>query len=586
MKNFLKMVFASTLGVCLASVILSLFAFFLFLAVLAGSGSSPQYKPAKNSVLKIDLSGVVSDRVVDDPLGSLFGDVSGQQSLDNIIQAIKKAKENDHISGIYLKGSLTFSAGTASIDAIRTALKDFKESGKFIVAYGDNYSQSSYYVSSLADKVFLNPEGMVNLHGMAATPMFYTGLLEKLGVKVEIFKVGTFKSAVEPYMLDKMSEANREQVTSYMGSIWNNISSTIAADRGYTADSLNALIDKGLLFAAPAELLKGGLVDSLLFVPEVEEYFEKRLDVEEVKMASVSDMQSVPWKKKKEQKDKIAILYAEGEITDARSGLFQGNSVISDKEYVEELRKLKDDKEVKAVVFRINSPGGSGYISEQIWKEVVELKKEKPIVVSMGDVAASGGYYIACAADWIIAQPTTITGSIGVFGMFPNFEGLYGKVGLTSDVVKTNTYADLGDPSRAMRADEKALVQNYVERFYDIFLTRCADGRGKTKAAIDSIGQGRVWSGEQALSIGLVDELGDLYRAVEVAAEKAGIENYSTVKLPQDKDFLTLLLEESLGNVKTRMMKEMLDDTEYRHLLLISRIKQQDIIQARLPFDF
>lgn len=585
MKNFLKMVFASTIGVCLASVILSVMAFFFFMTMLISSGSSVRYTPAEKTVLKINLSGTVNDRVIEDPLNGLFGSASEQQRLGDIVNAIKKAKENDRIKGIYLKGSIAFSAGTASVDAIREALTDFKESGKFIVAYADNYSQGAYYVSSLADKVFLNPQGMINLHGMASMPTFYTGLLEKLGVKVEIFKVGTFKSAVEPLMLDKMSEANREQVTSYLGSLWGNVSAGIAADRGYVADSLNALVNKGLLFASPDELLNAGLVDSLLYVPEVEEYLEKRLEVDELKMALVSDLKNLPWKSKKESKNQIAVLYAEGEITEINSGLYQATTVISDKEYVEELRKLKDDEAVKAVVFRINSPGGSGYISEQIWKEVVELKKEKPIVVSMGDVAASGGYYIACAADWIVAQPTTITGSIGVFGMFPNFEGLYGKVGLSSDVVKTNTYADLGDPSRAMRADEKALIQGYVERFYDVFLTRCAEGRGKTKAEIDAIGQGRVWSGEQALSIGLVDELGGLERAIEVAAERAELEDYSTQRYPQDKDIFSLLLEQSMGSMKMRIVKDLVDEPEYRHLLFIKRIKQQDNIQARLPFE-
>lgn len=579
------MVLASTVGVCLASVVLSFLAFIFFMAIIASSGSSSTYSLRKNSILKIELSGTLNDRVVSDPLEGLFGEATKQQSLGDIISAIKKAKDNENIKGIYLKGGPVFSAGTASRDAIRSALKEFKESGKFVVAYSDNYSQSAYHVSSLADKVFLNPQGMLDLHGLAANPTFYTGLLEKLGVKMEVFKVGTFKSAVEPFMLDKMSDANREQLTSYLGSLWKNISTEIATDRNCSVDSLNAFINKGVLFSDPENLIGMGLVDSLVYTTEVEKYFEETLGVEEVKMALVSDMKSVP-SKEKTYDDKIAVLFAEGEITSISTGMFRTGTVISDEEYVKELKKLRKNKDVKAVVFRINSPGGSGYMSEQIWKEVVELKKEKPVVVSMGDVAASGGYYIACAADWIIAQPTTITGSIGVFGNFPNFEGLYGKIGLTTDVVKTNTFADFGDVSRAMRADEKALLQGYVERFYDVFLTRCADGRGKTKAEIDSIGQGRVWTGEQALEIGLVDELGDLSLAIEVAAEKAGLEHYSTSRYPQDKDFLTLLLEQSMGNVKMRLVKDLVDETEFKHVLLVNRIKQQDKIQARLPFDF
>ncbi len=585
MKDFLKMVFASALGVCVASVLLSILSFFIFAVIIAGMGVSSKYKPDKNSILKIELKGTINDRVISDPFSEFIRDMGTQQSLSDILDAIKKAKENDNIKGIYIKNNLSFSAGTASLDAIRTALKNFKDGGKFIVAYADNYTQSCYYVSCLADKVFLNPQGSVDLRGLAASPMFYKGLMDKLGIQMEIFKVGTFKSAVEPFMLNKMSDANREQVTSYMGSIWNNVSTAIAEDRKYTLDGLNALVNKGVSFSSSSDLLAWGLVDSLVYVPEIEEYFEKKLDVEDVNVALVSDMKSVAFKDKKDVKDKIAILFAEGEITEASTGFFSSNAVITDKEYVKELRKLKDDENVKAVVFRVNSPGGSGYMSEQIWREVVELKKEKPVIVSMGDVAASGGYYISCAADVIVAQPTTITGSIGVFGMFPNFEGLYGKVGLSSDVVKTNVYADMGDPSRQMRTDEKQLVQNYIEQFYDLFLTRCSEGRGKTKAQIDSIAQGRVWTGEQALSIGLVDELGDLDRAIEIAAEKAELKKYSVKKYPQEKDFLTRLLEESMGDVKMKMTKGLLDDVEFRHLMLVRNIKKQDKIQARLPFE-
>ncbi len=588
MKNFIKMVFASAIGVCIASIVLSFISFFMFLAIFAGTSRSKAFTPEKNTVLKIELNGVLNDRVLDNPFAGMFGDEVQEQSLTDVLDAIKKAKENDNIKGIYIKSTMTFSAGVSSLETIREALKDFKESGKFIVTYGDNYSQGCYYVSALADKVLLNPLGMVDLHGMAATPMFYKGLLDKLGVKMEIFKVGTFKSAVEPFMLDKMSDANREQVTSYMGNIWENITKDIAADRQLDVNGLNALIDEGLLFSNPQKVQEVGMVDSLLYAPEVEEYLKNLLDLKDlkdVKIASVADLKSLPFKDKKEYSEKIAVLFAEGEITTASTGFFQANTIISDEEYVKELRKLKDNEDIKAVVFRVNSPGGSGYISEQIWREVVELKKVKPIVVSMGDVAASGGYYISCAADWIVAEPTTITGSIGVFGMFPNFEGLYGKVGLTSDVVKTNTFADLGDPSRQMRPDEKVLIQKYIEEFYDIFLNRCADGRKMTKAAIDSIGQGRVWSGEQALAIGLVDELGTLDRAIAVAADRAGLKNYTKVNYPEPKSFWEAFMEESMGSIKMRITKGLLDDVEFRHLMMVRNIKQQDKIQARLPFE-
>ena len=585
MKNFLKMVFASALGVALGSILLvCLFIFLMFTMVISSAGSS-KYVPEKNSILKLELNGILNDRVVSNPFAELMGDKIPQQSLTDVINAIKKAKENENIRGIYIKNQPAFSAGTASLEAIRKSLLDFKESGKFIVSYGDSYTQSGYYVSSVADEVFLNPQGIIDLHGLAAMPTFYTGLLEKLGVKMQIFKVGTFKSAVEPYMLDKMSEANREQVTSYVGNIWENVSSSIALSRNYEVDSLNALINKGVFLLPAEKIMELGLADSLLYLSEMEDYFEKRLDKENLSIALVSDMKSVPFKDKKKHNEKIAVLYAEGEITDASTGFFPSNSVITDKEYVEELKKLKEDEDVKAVVFRINSPGGSGFMSEQIWREVVELKKEKPIIVSMGDVAASGGYYIACASDWIVAQPTTITGSIGVFGMFPNFEDLYGKIGLSSDVVKTNTYSDFGDLSRAMRKDEMVLMQNYVEQFYDVFLERCADGRGKTKAQIDSIGQGRVWTGEQAISLGLVDELGGLDRAIEIAAERAGLDKYSLVQYPADKGAFAAFLDLSSRDVKMHITKGILDDTEFRHLLLVNNLKKQDKLQARLPFE-
>ena len=588
MKDFLKMMFASTLGVFIASFLFGLISIFFFIGIIASSTSSQTYVPKKNSVLEINLSGTMSDRVIDNPFASFFSsDEIKELSMVDVISAIEKAKENKNIKGIYLKGELLYS-GISSIEAIRKALIDFKESGKFVVAYGGTYSQGAYYLSSVADKVILNPQGMVDLHGLASMPMFYTGLLEKLGVKVEIFKVGTFKSAVEPFMLNKMSDANREQVKSYMGSLWDNISSNISSTRNINRDILNDLINEGLLLKDASYLMSAGLVDTLLYSTEADDYVKELVGLEKkekLNLASVNQAKTLTGKEKNNEKDIVAVLFAEGEITSAPSGAFNTSSVISDKEYVKELRKLKEDENVKAVVFRVNSPGGSAYMSEQIWKEVVELKKEKPIIVSMGDYAASGGYYISCGADWIIAEPTTLTGSIGIFGIMPSFEGLMGKVGLTTDTEKTNKYADFGGMSRPLNTDEKNLLQAYVDRGYDTFLTRCSEGRNKTKAEIDSIGQGRVWTGEQALKNGLVDELGGIDRAIEVAAQKAGMEKFRISHYPEQKDFFTLLMEESMGEAKMRIIKGLMNDVEFRHFTFLKNLENLDYIQARMPFD-
>jgi protease-4 len=589
MKDFLKTVVASALGVCIALTVLSTVLFtgilILFITLMAGTESAHAPILQENEVLKIELTGLLTDRSINDPLAWLAGKQAKQQTLTDILDAIRKAKEIPQIKGIYIKNSRLFFAGRSSLGAIRRALQDFKASGKFIIAYGDDYSQSCYYLSCAADRLLLNPQGMIDLNGLAAMPTFYKGLMDKLGVKMEIFKAGTFKSAVEPYMLDKMSEPNRQQTASCLSNIWKNISSEIAADRCMTVAQLDSLINSGLLFATARHTQEAGLVDSLLYLTEMEHYMKSLTASDSPHLLSVHDLKMLPFHDQPLCAEKIAVLFAEGEITMAPTGFFPSGTVITEKEYVEELQQLKNDDNVKAVVLRINSPGGSGYISEQIWHEVAALRGEKPVVVSMGDVAASGGYYIACAADSIVAEPTTITGSIGVFGMFSTLEGLYGKAGLSSDAVKTHAFADFGDVSRSMRAGERALVQRHVEHFYDLFLTRCADGRQMSKAAIDSIGQGRVWTGEQALAIGLVDELGGLDRAIEIAAEQAGLEAFSRVDLPGEKDFLLSLIDDLSGNIRLKMAKGLLDDTAFRHLMMIENLRRQDLIQARLPFE-
>lgn len=580
MKEFFKSLLASILG---CSIVLGI-CFLIFFIVLAAMSAKESYTLKDNTVLTLKLEGILSERVEEEnPLLAMLNQNSEPQiGLDDIVSSIKKAKENDKIKGIYINAG-AFSASSASLKEMRDQLVDFKESGKFIVAYSDVYTQGCYYLSSVADKLIMNPEGHLDLHGLSASPMFYKGLLDKIGIEMQIFKVGTFKSAVEPFMLDKMSDANREQVSSYIGDMWSTITSEISASRNISVEKLNVITDSLALFKKSEVCVQDGLVDTLMYETGVREYLKTLLTgvekAKDVRLASVKDMTTVPFENKSKSKDIIAILYAEGSITDG-----SGTDGITSKRFVKELEKLKDNDKVKAVVFRVNSPGGSAYASEQIWKAVTDLKEKKPVVVSMGDYAASGGYYISCNASKIIAQPNTLTGSIGIFGMFPNVEGLTKKVGLTFDNVKTNAHADFGDLTRPMRDDEKAILQNYIERGYDLFLTRCSDGRGIDKNSLDSIAQGRVWTGNQALKIGLVDELGGIDKAIEEAAKLANLEDYSLNSFPKKRDFFESFLSDQKEELTTRAMKEYLG-SDYQLFKTIKEIKEQDFIQARMPYD-
>ncbi|WP_419034413.1 signal peptide peptidase SppA [Dysgonomonas gadei] len=580
MKEFFKSLLASILG---CSIVLGI-CFLIFFIVLAAMSAKESYALKDNTVLTLKLEGILSERIEEEnPLLAMLNQNSEPQiGLDDIISSIKKAKENDKIKGIYINAG-AFSASSASLKEMRDQLVDFKESGKFIVAYSDVYTQGCYYLSSVADKLIMNPEGHLDLHGLSASPMFYKGLLDKIGIEMQIFKVGTFKSAVEPFMLDKMSDANREQVSSYIGDMWSTITSEISASRNISVEKLNVITDSLALFKKSEVCVQDGLVDTLMYETGVREYLKTLLTgvekAKDVRLASVKDMTTVPFENKSKSKDIIAILYAEGSITDG-----SGTDGITSKRFVKELEKLKDNDKVKAVVFRVNSPGGSAYASEQIWKAVTDLKEKKPVVVSMGDYAASGGYYISCNASKIIAQPNTLTGSIGIFGMFPNVEGLTKKVGLTFDNVKTNAHADFGDLTRPMRDDEKAILQNYIERGYDLFLTRCSDGRGIDKNSLDSIAQGRVWTGNQALKIGLVDELGGIDKAIEEAAKLANLEDYSLNSFPKKRDFFESFLSDQKEELTTRAMKEYLG-SDYQLFKTIKEIKEQDFIQARMPYD-
>lgn len=588
MKQFFKMMFASTLGFFVGLMLAGMIAIVFMIGMVAGLSSNSQavYTPkAENSVFKIAFEGDIRESAEENPFTNLLTGREPDLSLKDLLKSIRHAKEQESVRGIYLDMGV-FSGGTASLDAVRRALMDFKESGKFIVAYADNYTQGGYYLASVADKIYLNPQGILGLTGLSSRTMFYKGLLQKIGVEMMVFKVGTYKGAVEPFIADKLSDANREQITSYQNSIWGNITKGIAKSRNITVEDVNRFADEGAFFASPEKAVEYKLIDELKYRSEVEKYLIEQSGQtgDKLKTVGLSNMKNVK-KTEREYRNKIAIVYAEGEIMQQIiSSPYSGNFPCISEKINDDLRKLADNKDVKAVVLRINSPGGSAYTSEQIWKQVYELKKKKPVVVSMGSVAASGGYYIASGASKIIAEPNTLTGSIGIFGMFPNTAGLFNKLALTTDIVKTNRYADFGDPARPMTDDEKALIQGYIERGYDTFLTRCAEGRGVSKADIDSIGQGRVWTGEQALKIGLVDELGGIERAVELAGELAEIYNYNIMEVSTDHDFLKELLEKQIEVVKQSVVKDMLGD-EYEHFRTLRKVKATYGIQARIPYD-
>lgn len=587
MKQFFKTAFASALGTMIALGFLVILSIFILIGISASSSGSKEYKPESGTIFKLSLNGSWVDQSVDNPFAELFGESEAQTSVPEIIKAIRKAKNNDKIKGIYIEAG-SFSSGFANLEAVRRELVDFKESGKFIISYADSYGQGAYYICSVADSIMLNPQGSVALTGLASQGLFFTGLAEKLGVEHYIFKVGTYKSAVEPFFLKKFSDANREQLTSFLGSVWGNVTSAIENSRGISQESLTQYLDNGLAMGMASNAIDYKLADKLCYRYEAENLVKqmagqdingKLKSANVKKIASIKDVEN-------DSANSIAILYAEGEIREESSSstLSGGEQIISEK-MTKKLRDLKDDESVKAVVFRVNSPGGSAYISEQIWKEVVELKAKKPIVVSMGNYAASGGYYISCAANKIIAERTTLTGSIGVFGVVRNLNGTFEKVGVTTDVVKTNRFADLGDISRPMREDEKALIQRSVEQTYDLFLGRCANGRGMTKEAIDSIGQGRVWTGEQALDRGLVDKLGGIDEAIKEAASLANLTEYKVVQAEAPKDFITELIDKKLEDAKISMVRSVIGDEYFKIFSIIKRAESESGIIARMPYD-
>lgn len=587
MKDFLKIMLASALGFIIANVIFSLIAMIFFFGAMGSvidSISSEKFSLQDNSVLNLRLSGPINERTPEqDPFTSMISrDETQPMGLNDIVSAIRKAKNSDKIKGIYLDSRM-MSASMATLAEIRQELLDFKESGKFIISYADTYTQSGYYLASVADKVAINPKGMLDLHGLAATPIFFKDALDKLGIEIQIFKVGTYKSAVEPFTQNEMSEANREQLTSILNDAWSFLKNDFAGSRSLTPAGIDSLANLLPLIRETDFLLSSNLVDTLLYETEMKDYLRSLLNIEKNKKipsATVANMKSVKTKTVKKTDNTIAILYAVGEIISGN-----GSSGIQDKYIVDQIEKLRMDEEIKAVVFRINSGGGSAYASEQIWKAINDLKSEKPVVVSMGDMAASGGYYIACNADKIVAQPTTLTGSIGIFGTIPNLEGTSKKIGVNIDEVKTNEFSDFGNISRPLNDKEKQMFQAMIERGYDLFLTRCAEGRDIPKDSMALYAEGRVWTGNQARQIGLVDELGGIEKAIETAADLANLgKSYVVFEYPRLRSRFDELLNPSKEDLAAKTLKEYLGSS-YDLLMLLKNIKELDYLQARIPFD-
>lgn len=584
MAQFFKFVFASMVGVVLSFVVLFLILFVSIAGFVASSGDDKEVSIGENTVMHIGLNYPIQERTSKNPFEGMdfFSfEENKMLGLDDILAGIRKAKTDDKIKGIYFDASMV-QAGFASIEEIRNALLDFKKSGKFIIAYSEVYTQGAYYLASVADKVYVNPEGLIDFRGFSSEITFIKGSLDKLGIDPQVIKVGTYKSAVEPFTLDKMSDANRKQVTSFLGSMYDHFLSGISKSRKINRDSLfsianNALIRKG------QDAVTYKLADAVKYKDEVLDELKSRTGVDKKKnIRSVSIEEYAPAAKDddEESDNRIAVVYASGEITGGEGD----DQTIGSERISRAIRMARTNDKVKAVVLRVNSPGGSALASDVIWREVVLTKKIKPVIVSMGDVAASGGYYIACAADSIYAEPNTITGSIGVFAIIPNMQKFFNeKLGITFDGVKTGKFADLGDVSRPLTEAERLILQTEVNRIYTDFTQKVADGRKKSRTYIDSIGQGRVWSGTEALKIGLVDRLGSINDAIASAAKKAKLNNYEIVSYPTLKDPFQDLFGGSADKIRTYFTRAELGE-QYPYYQQLKSALRNTGIQARLPY--
>ena len=587
MKDFIKNVGATIVGIFLFGIIIGIFGVMSLVGMVASGQATKNVK--ENSVLVLKLQGDLQEQAQDDVLGQLTGNTFNSLGMDAISSAIKKAKANKDIKGIYLETGI-LGADVAQLQELRDQLVDFKKSGKWIVAYSDNYTQGCYYLATAADKVYINPEGSINWHGIGSQPMFVKDLLAKFGVKMQVIKVGKYKSATEMFTEEKMSDANREQTQRYIQSLWDNMCKDVSKSRNISVAKLNDLADNGVFVANGKMLLAEKMVDGVKYADEMKAEVKKllKLDADEkISQLSIADMANVK-EEGNDGDDEIAVYYAYGDIVDspAAGSLFSNSHAIVGNDVCKDLEELANDDNVKAVVIRINSGGGSAYASEQMWHQIDLLKKKKPVVISMGGMAASGGYYMSCNANYIFAEPTTLTGSIGIFGVIPNFSDLAtNKLGLKFDEVKTNRNALFGSQARMMNEEELTFLQGAITRGYHLFRQRVADGRKMSVDQVEQIAQGHVFTGEDALKIKLVDELGGLDKAVAKAAALAKTKSYYTQGYPAPLDFFDQLLQESTdngsyldGKLKTSL------GTLYEPMKMVNNITTMDRIQARMPW--
>lgn len=585
MKDFFKYMSATVVGLIIFTLLTGVIGAMCIVGMIA-SGSSAK-DVSENSVMVLNMSGMLDERSESSFMDELNGGTVGTIGLDDVLEAIGKAKDNDKIKGIYIEAGMLSADSYASLAAIRNALLDFKKSGKWIVAYGDVYTQGTYYVASVADKVFLNPSGQIDWHGISSQPVFLKDLMAKFGVKMQLAKVGTYKSAPEMYTADKMSDANREQVTAYVNGIWQNVCKAVSESRKISVEQLNAYADNFITLNDPKDFVKYKFVDKLIYTDQIDAEINKLLkqDADDnINTVSLAEMKVV--KSKEEKGEEIAVYYAYGNIVDnATGGMLSNEHNIVSKTVCDDLKALMDDDDVKAVVLRINSGGGSAYASEQIWHYMEMLKKEKPVVVSMGGMAASGGYYISSGANWIVAEPTTLTGSIGIFGMFPDFSGLLTeKLGVKFDEVKTNKHSAFGTPARPFNEEEMRYLNNYIDRGYALFRSRVAQGRKMKVEQVEKIAQGRVWLGQDALKVKLVDELGGLDKAVAKAAQLAKLKEYHTAAYPGKTSWVDQLLNNLSGESYINAQARQALGEYYEPFMLMKDINNQSAIQARIPF--
>lgn len=587
MKDFIKNVLATMVGMFGFFIVMGVIGMMSIIGMIA-SGNAAQ-NVEKNSVFVLNLSGTISEQGSENPLSMFTGDNSLNSGLNDILSSIKKAKANDDIKGIYIEAG-ALATNYATLQEIRNALADFRKSGKWIVAYGDFYTQGAYYVASVADKVYINPKGIVDWHGIGAQTMFYKDFMAKFGVKWEVVKVGTFKSATETFTEEKMSDANRLQTKTFIDGTWRNVCDAVSKSRGISVDSLNSYADSYLALQATETLVKAKMVDGMMYGDQVKDAVKKMMKLDkddDIQQLTLNDMLNV--KDGKVEGSEIAVYYAEGDIVqDPKAAtMFGNNNYIASRKVCKDLEDLMNDDDVKAVVVRINSGGGDAYASEQMWHQMSELRKVKPVVVSMGDYAASGAYYMSAPASWIVAQPNTLTGSIGIFAVIPDLSGLVTtKLGVRFDEVKTNRNSTFGNTmARPFNAEEKAMLQASVNRGYSLFRQRVSEGRRLPVESVEKIAQGRVWLATDALNIKLVDQLGGIDDAVKKAAELAKLKDYYTSDYPAAASWMDAMLNSmsSSGTYLDEQLRQTLGDF-YQPFTMLRSIDKREAIQARIPY--